>query len=540
MTDEANPNDVWPKQRTSGCRNPLFELRHSFVIRHSVIRHSFAWSFFIPGLALQAAAAITGAPDARLARIDPDYCGVSIPPNIAPLDFRILEPGASFEVRLEGGAAVPIEISSRKPEIVIPPKPWRALLEANRGQAITVQVTVKQNTGAPVRFAAITNFVALEPVDGFLVYRRLNWQFSQYGNGNIGIYQRNLADFQETELVRIKERNATGGTCVNCHTFLQQQPDIMALHARIGSTGEKPMILANKGTITTVNKPLGLLSWHPSGHLLAFSQNRFSMVLHTIGRNRDVYDGMGDLGIYILASQTVVMPPQISRPDRFETWPAWSPDGKYLYFCSGPTLPLERYQESKYDLMRIAFDEPTGAWGEVEEVLSSQTTGLSIAQPKISPDGKYLLFCMFPYGSFPGTQPESDLYLMDLQTRSYRRLDEVNSNRSECYHSWSSNSRWFVFSSKRRDGLLTRPYFAYLDPQGQAHKPFLLPQIDPADFYDSLPQMINLPELVKGPVPYGQRTWFKALFAPDHRIVPREGPARTNAIPASAGEEYMK
>src|SRR5665647_1707249 len=98
---------------------------------------------------------------------------------------------------------------------------------------------------------------------------------------------------------------------------------------------------------------------------------------------------------------------------------------------------------------------------------------------------------MFPYSSFPGTQPESDLYLMDLRTKKYQRLDAVNSNRSECWHSWSSNGRWFVFSSKRRDGLLTRPYFSYFDSQGQAHKPFLLPQKDPADFYDSLPQMIN-------------------------------------------------
>ncbi len=490
-------------------------------------------------LALSAAAG--GTPETRLPRIDPDYCGVVIPPNIAPLDFRIQEPGRSFAVRIAGVAGAPIEISSRKPEVVIPIKPWRALLEGNRGQAITLQVTARDENGAIVQFAAITNFVVPEPVDGFLVYRRLNWQFSQYGNGNIGIYQRNLADYDETELVRIKERNADDhGTCVNCHTFLKNQPDVMALHARVGTTGEKPMIIANKGTITTVAKPFGLLAWHPSGHLLAFSQNKFSMILHSVGRNRDVYDGAGNIGIYTLASETVTMPPKLSLPDRFETWPTWSPDGKYLYFCSGPKLPAQQYQEIKYDLMRIAFDEASGAWGDVEEVLSSKTTGLSIAEPRISPDGNYLLFCMFPYSSFPGTQPESDLYLMDLRTKKYQRLDAVNSNRSECWHSWSSNGRWFVFSSKRRDGLLTRPYFSYFDSQGQAHKPFLLPQKDPADFYDSLPQMINLPELVTGPVPYGQRTWFKAMFAPEHRVVPKEGAGKTNAVPVPAVGEYMQ
>ena len=109
------------------------------------------------------------------------------------------------------------------------------------------------------------------------------------------------------------------------------------------------------------------------------------------------------MGIYILASETVVMPPKLALPDRFETWPTWSPDGKYLYFCSGPKLPVQQYQEIKYDLMRIAFDEASGAWGDVEEVLSSKTTGLSIAEPRISPDGNHLLFCMLPYSSFPWT-----------------------------------------------------------------------------------------------------------------------------------------
>jgi WD40-like Beta Propeller Repeat len=492
-------------------------------------------------LALRAVGASSGAEENRLPKIDPDYCGVVIPPNIAPLNFRLEEPGIFFAVVLQGQAGKPIQVTSRKPEIALPIRPWRALLEANRGKEFSIRVTVKNKNGVLARFAAITNFVAREEIDGYLVYRRLNWQFSMYGSGNIGIYQRNLSDFQESEIVRVKERSEQAATCVNCHTFLEHRPEVMVLHARVGLTGEKPMMIANEGKVTTVAKPFGLLAWHPSGRLLAFSQNRFSMVLHTIGRNRDVYDGTGDLGIYVVETGTVVMPPKISRPDRFETWPAWSPDGKYLYFCSGPNLPLERYQEIKYDLMRIAFDEPTGAWGDVEEVLSSKTTGLSIAQPKISPDGNYLLFCMFPYSSFPGTQPQSDLYLMDLRTKMHRRLDPVNSERSESYHSWSSNGRWFVFSSKRRDGLLTRPYFAYFDEQGEAHKPFLLPQQDPVDFYDSLPQMFNLPELVKGRVPYGQRTWFNAMYTPDHRILPREeGPVRTNTVPVPTSEEYMK
>ena len=234
-------------------------------------------------LALPAVGSSSGGEGNRLPKIDPDYCGVVIPPNIAPLNFRIEKPGISFAVELQGQAGKPIQVTSRKPEIAVPIRPWRALLEANRGKEFSIRVTVKNTNGAVARFAAITNFVTREEIDGYLVYRRLNWQFSKYGNGNIGIYQRNLSDFEESEIVRVKERGERPGTCVNCHTFLQHRPEIMALHARVNVTGEKPMVIANEGKVTTVGKPFGLLAWHPSGRLLAFSQNRFSTVLHTIG-----------------------------------------------------------------------------------------------------------------------------------------------------------------------------------------------------------------------------------------------------------------
>jgi hypothetical protein len=148
--------------------------------------------------------------------------------------------------------------------------------------------------------------------------------------------------------------------------------------------------------------------------------------------------------------------------------------------------------------MRISYDLQSGTWGELETVLSADETGKSILLPRISPDGRFLVFCMCKYGCFPIYQPTSDLYLMDLETGQHRRLP-VNSDRSESWHSWSSNSRWLAFSSKRRDGLFTRTYFSYIDETGRAHKPFILPQEDPA-FYDSCLKTYTVPELVTEPV----------------------------------------
>jgi hypothetical protein len=76
----------------------------------------------------------------------------------------------------------------------------------------------------------------------------------------------------------------------------------------------------------------------------------------------------------------------------------------------------------------------------------------------------------------------------------YRRLS-INSDASESWHSWSSNGRWIAFSSKRLSHILTRTYLAYVDGDGNVHKPLLLPQEDP-HFYDSCLWTFSVPELV--------------------------------------------
>ena len=86
--------------------------------------------------------------------------------------------------------------------------------------------------------------------------------------------------------------------------------------------------------------------------------------------------------------------------------------------------------------------------------------------------------------------------MLELNTLQTDDLSGVNSEDVDSYHSWSSNSRWFVFSSRRGDGLYTRPYICYINEEGVAGKPFLLPQQD-ADYYDLSLFSFNIPELVK-------------------------------------------
>ena len=453
----------------------------------------------------------------RPPRIHPDCADTVIPPNICPLNFVVKEPGGKHCVRISAERGKPIEVFSRSGEIAIPLGPWKDLLGVNRGAKLTFDVYVKSSAGRWSRFAPLTNTIANEDSDGYLVYREmpvynLIWT-------NMGIYQRNLQNHDESVVLHNRH---FGLGCCNCHTFLKNSPKHLAMNVRRGRGGSPPggLLIARDGIVTKVVDtrtpfnpiPAIYLAWHPSGKAIAFSTNKINQSFHAFGDNRHATDSRSDMGVYLIESNTVTTTPEIARPDRLETSPAWSPDGRHLYFCTAPRLPIERHKELRYDLVRIGYNVETKKWGKLETVLSSKKTGLSIAFPQISPDGRWLLFCMCEYGNFPVYQRTSDLYIMEMSTGKYRRL-EVNTDQSESWHSWSSNSRWIVFSSKRPDGLLTRPYFSYVDREGNAHKPFLLPQKDPA-FYESYIRVFNRPEFLSQRLRVSQRAMLRALHSP--------------------------
>lgn len=132
-------------------------------------------------------------------------------------------------------------------------------------------------------------------------------------------------------------------------------------------------------------------------------------------------------------------------------------------------------------------------------MLDARAMGKSATFPRISPDGRYLLFGMGEYGCFHIWHKDADLYIIDLETMKLRNVREVNSDDVESYHAWSSNGRWMLFTSRRDDGGYTRLYLAYFDKRGRAHKPFLLPQRDPY-FYGDYYKSYNVPEFMVEPV----------------------------------------
>lgn len=433
----------------------------------------------------------------RLPSIFPDYTGILIPPNIAPLNFKIDESGSQFEVRIYTNKDKPLVVRSGNPSISIPMGKWKKLLQEGKGGKLLIDVFVKSKDGKWQKFQTIQNEIASESIDSHLAYRLINTGYVLWNK--LGIYQRNLENFDEKPIL---ENKSIEFGCLNCHSFSNNNPDNMMIHIRAINGGT---IINHNGKLTKVDtKSKYTLSagaypcWHPDGKHIAYSVNNIGQFFCTGEVRIEVADKYSDLIVYDVEKNTITTSPKVSTASR-ENLPVWSHDGKYLYFISAPPVTdLDDRIQAKYDLLRIGFDVNTNEWGQIDTILSSNQLGQSISFPKISPNGKFMMFCTSDNGYFTIHHPMSDLNLLNLKTGEFQKM-EINSPETDSYHCFSSTGHWFVFSSKRLDGLFTRPFFSYLDENGKASKPFVLPQKEP-EFYDSFIKNYNIPELITGEV----------------------------------------
>jgi hypothetical protein len=430
----------------------------------------------------------------RPALISPDYTQTVIPPNIAPLNFVIKEKGSGFYIKIYSKQGDTINIVSRKPDIMIPSSKWKKLLNMNAGNDIYFDIYAEETRGKWTKYPLISNHIARENIDSYLVYRLINPGYILWDK--MGIYKRDIESFDESPVM---VNNLADKNCMNCHSFCMNNPDKMLFHIR-GSLGGT--ILCINGDIKKINTgtkytmSAGVYpAWHPGGKLIAFSVNKISQKFNSYGAEKiEVYDKSSDIILYDIDANMVTTSPSVSTIHK-ESMPVWSPDGRYLYFGRSNKPDGQQPNDSMmYDLLRIPYDIESGQWGEIDTVLLAREAGHSISWPRISPDGRYLLFTMSDHGYFSIHYPSSDLYIMNLETKQYWRLD-ISSDDVDSFHSWSHNGRWFVFASKQINGLCSRPFFSYFDENGNAHKPFVLPQKDP-EFYNTYLKNYNVPELV--------------------------------------------
>ena len=448
-----------------------------------------------------------------LPAIFPDYCNVTVPYNIAPLNFML--PGDQYEACV---ARISTPDGQQQTygdgvKVQIPESEWHDMLNASKGKSLKVEVW-GQKAGEWLSFTPFEIRVAKEPIDEYVSYRLIEpsyvaWTFME-------IAQRNLTSFEETQIFNneITMNDRTIGQCINCHSYQNYKTDSMLFHVRLANSGT---VIVNDGKVSRVNMKRDYTissgvypSWHPTAKLVAFSTNRTRQGFHTLNPNKiEVYDEASDLILYDVETDSV----QVVSNDStlLEVYPTWSPDGKYLYYCKSVPLPEEMrdkdirttYPKVQYNLYRRSFNLATHGFGEEELVYDAASKDKSVTLPRVSPDGRYLLFAIGQYGCFHIRHNDGDIVCMplDQELPLTQNIDLTNVNsegRPDSYPSWSSNGHWIMVASRREDGNYCRVYFSYFH-DGKVEKAFLMPQEDP-EYNTFLLKSYNRPEFMVEPV----------------------------------------
>lgn len=462
--------------------------------------------------------------DNHEATIYPDYKDVTIPCNIAPMNFSVKDSSeTNYALLIESGSNhIWVNASSDK-DFSIPSSEWKDLLSQASGKTSKLQFTIaREVNGEWVGGKPFSMTVVPDSIDDFITYRLVPPGYE--GWYRMGIYQHQLSTSEQSV---VYDNSHNNGACMNCHTPYKQNSDRTLFHIRSYNGGT---YLFHDGEIERLeaktDSTIGAFvypGWHPNGKIIAFSNNKTAQVFHTANRNRiEVFDAASDIVLYDIEKHETFSSPLIKKDEMWETYPTFSPDGKWLYYCSAPKVPDVSLNHAfvKYSLCRIAFDAEKKQFGEQVDTIISATRDIannSVSFPRISPDGNFLVCTIHKFGNFSIWHKDADLYILDLRTGvedvnaiEMRSLSAVNSKETESYHTWSSTGRWLVFSSRRDDGYYTRPYFTYIDKNGKERKPFMLPQENPRKHYAQLDYSYNIPEFMTTAFPVSRSEIYNA------------------------------
>ena len=438
----------------------------------------------------------------------PDYRGVTIPPNIAPLNFlvdsvddvvaHVVSPCSAYSY---GGRGNGVQIDEQE---------WKSMLAEAKGCSLAITVYAKKD-GEWLAYKPFSIYVAQEEIDPYISCRVLPPTF--VGFDELSIRQRNIENFEETVIYNNRMiSEGLEGQCINCHSYQNYKTDNMMFHMRLQHPGT---MIVSEGELVFVDlKTDEMISaaaynaWHPTLPIIAFSTDHTMQSFHTRDISKvEVMESASDIVIYDVKKNRVQT--VLCDSAELELFPSWSPDGKWLYYCSAhyeykgeyedTKELLENYKSLQYNLYRLSFDAESMTFGEPELIYDAVSKNRSAVQPRVSQDGRYVVFAEGPWGLFHIWHTSAEVQVLDLQT--YQLLDTcaLNSPLPESYPSFSSNDRWVLLESRRDDGNYTRTYFAYFDCNGRLHKPFLVPQKNP-EYFRHLLRSWSRPEFMKEPV----------------------------------------
>ena len=392
----------------------------------------------------------------------------------------------------------------------IPEEAWAAIREYGVDRDVSIQVLGVQRTGPQelVHESRVVRLrVSTDPADSYIVYRLVRPPFS--GRNTPDTFARHIGSMETRPFLLSR-----GRYCFNCHMFSSKsgRDGMLSIQSRYLDEGEVPLrtyfgiydIRRQQGR--KIRLPFDVqmttfTAWSPDGTKLAISADqRVSAVSPIVFETQNVVMPTSDIAVYDVAANQISLLPGASEPDRLAVYPRWTPDGTAIVFSDAAKPGYG--QRVKFDLRIVPFGNGQG--GEPQDIPGASGNDKSNYFPRFSPNGKWLSFCQCNYGSL--IKSSSDVCLMSADLKGPARVLESNVPRAaDSWHSWSSNSRWLVFASKRDDGIYARLYFTHIDDAGRASPAVRLPLERPplASF--------NIPELVADWPLIAERDLFEAI-----------------------------
>jgi hypothetical protein len=163
--------------------------------------------------------------------------------------------------------------------------------------------------------------------------------------------------------------------------------------------------------VATTIKPPGSKGWQ-FYYISNFLDYRFLQVF---------YPTRGIIAWYDRGNRQMHALPGADDPSLVQASAMWSPDGRYLVFARAQAKDpnpadgkLATYANDpaevqiQYDLYRIPFNDGRG--GKAEPIRGASQNGMSNSFPKISPDGKWMVFVQAHNGQL--MRPDGKLYIV--------------------------------------------------------------------------------------------------------------------------------
>jgi len=444
---------------------------------------------------------------------------ITYPPDGAVFPPNLCEPRVEWEDPANDLWQVSVGREGRDPlhrEVVserlwwFPDDLWRQLKSQGAGRTFTIQVRGVRQSDDQHRVQASEHIrfsFSQYPADNYVVARQVGVPFDIQRAPDT--YIRDIRSFQQKPFLLAREQY-----CFNCHTFSSKSGTTGKLAYQARYLGPESFDLRTYLAIYDFDRGKGwrvklpydvqmttFCAWSPDGTKLALSANQYIIAAQPITLETQMAgENTSDIAIYDINQGTTWLLPGADREDWLEIHPEWTPDGKALIFASAP--PGHHPAFVPFDLAIIPYNDGNG--GEPTLIPGASANGRSNYYPRFSPDGRWLAFNQCDGGDL--IRSSSDIYLMPASLDGPVRALESNVPfAADSWHSWSSNSRWILFASKREDGTYARLYMTEIDDEGHASPAVRLPE------RTDILKSYNIPEFVARVPPIPEEELYEAI-----------------------------